>query len=164
MALNGYTTNRHRMNLNVHILQAGTPDIEDLAHLFDAYRVFYGKTPNLPLAKSFLQDRLTRAESTVFLARDSQRRPLGFTQLYPTFSSIACLRAFILNDLYTVEAARGRGVGRALLTAARDHAATSGAAYLSLETALENGQAQSLYKSFGFVRETQFCTYALDLL
>lgn len=164
MALNGYTVTKHPMNVSINILQAGAADIEDLAELFDAYRVFYGQTPNLQLARSFLRERLMQSESTIFLARDSQGRPVGFTQLYPTFSSIACMRAFILNDLYTVEAARGKGVGRALLTAARDHAAAAGAAYLTLETALDNSKAQSLYRSFGFVRDTQFCTYSMSLI
>lgn len=47
--------------------------------------------------------------------------------------------------------------------AARDHAVVSGAANLTLETALDNAKAQRLYESFGFVRDTKFCTYTLDL-
>lgn len=151
------------MNSTINVRQAEAADIEDLAGLFDAYRVFYGQTSNPQLARRFLQDRLTRADSTVFVARDDLGQAVGFTQLYPTFSSIACRRAFTLNDLYTLEAARGKGVGRALLTAARDHAAACGAAHLTLETALDNSKAQSLYTSFGFVRDTRFCTYSMNL-
>ncbi len=151
------------MNASVRISEAGPTDLADLAPLFDAYRRFYGQPADPSMASAFLWDRLIRGDSVLLLARDHDGAALGFTQLYPTFSSIACRRAFILNDLYVEEAARGRGVARALLDAARAHAVGAGAASISLETATDNASAQALYESFGFRRDTQFLTYALSL-
>jgi ribosomal protein S18 acetylase RimI-like enzyme len=87
----------------------------------------------------------------------------GFTQLFPSFSSVACTRIFVLNDLYVAESCRGQGVGRALLAASRSHAQEVGAARLVLETAVDNRAAQVLYESFGFEREAGFLAYALSV-
>ncbi len=151
------------MNPSIQISRAATADLADLAPLFDAYRMFYGQPSEPARASAFVGDRLTRDDSVILLARGKDRSALGFAQLYPTFSSIACRRAFVLNDLYIVEAARGQGVARALLEAARAHALSVGAASISLETAIDNTRAQALYEAFGFRRDTQFLTYALSL-
>lgn len=151
------------MKPSIQISRAGAADLADLARLFDAYRMFYGQPSEPTKASAFVSDRLSQEDSVILLARDEDGSALGFTQLYPTFSSIACRRAFVLNDLYIHEAARGRGVARALLVAARAHAVGVGAAYISLETAVDNARAQALYESFGFRRDTQFLTYALSL-
>lgn len=151
------------MKPSIQISLSGAADLADLARLFDAYRMFYGQPSEPTKASTFVWDRLTQGDSVIFLARGEDGSALGFTQLYPTFSSIACRRAFVLNDLYINEAARGRGVARALLGAARAHALGVGAAYISLETAVDNTRAQALYESFGFRRDTQFLTYALSL-
>lgn len=151
------------MNTSIQISRAGTADLADLAPLFDAYRMFYGQPSEPTVASTFVWDRLARDDSVILLARGKDGSAIGFTQLYPTFSSIACRRAFVLNDLYIAEAARGQGVARALLVAARAHALSVGAASISLETAVDNTRAQALYESFGFRRDTQFLTYALCL-
>lgn len=151
------------MKSSIQISRAGAADLADLTRLFDAYRMFYGQPSEPTQASSFVWNRLTQGDSVIFLARGEDGSVIGFTQLYPTFSSIACRRAFVLNDLYVDEAARGRGVARALLVAARAHAVGVGAAYISLETAVDNTRAQALYESFGFRRDTQFLTYALSL-
>jgi RimJ/RimL family protein N-acetyltransferase len=57
----------------------------------------------------------------------------------------------IIWGVYTAPEARGRGVGRALLTAAIERArATSGVERLILAVATHNTAARALYASFGF--------------
>lgn len=73
------------------------------------------------------------------------------------------VRTWLLNDLFVAPAARGGGVGRALLQAAAAQARVRGAASLSLSTALDNAPAQALYESLGWVRDTRFCEYGLTL-
>ncbi len=143
--------------------QATLKDLDVLAPLFDAYRQFYGRASDLPLARTFLHDRLLLAQSTVFLACGPQREALGFTQLYPTFSSTAAARTLVLNDLYVVPEARRRNVGRQLLKAAETYAQSQGAVRLNLVTDLENVQAQALYESTGWARLTHFHMYERTL-
>lgn len=145
---------------------ATSEDIECLVPLFDAYRRFYGQVADPDLARGFLAERLARAESHTLLATGQAGRvalPLGFAQLYPMFSSIRCQRTLVLNDLYVAAASRGLGVGAALLGHARHLAVQLGAASISLQTAADNRQAQSLYERFGFVRDDAFFDYVLTL-
>jgi ribosomal protein S18 acetylase RimI-like enzyme len=139
-------------------------DADALAPLFDAYRVFYLQPPNLALAREFIRARLRGDESTLFLCRDADSgEALGFTQLYPSFTSISARRLWILNDLFVAAQARRRGVARALMERARRFAAHTGALRLVLETADDNHAAQALYESLGYVREAHAQHYALAL-
>src|SRR5439155_315958 len=87
--------------------------------------------------------RVPGGESVVFAVVEGGRA-LGFTQLYPSFSSVSMRPIWILNDLFVAEGARWRGVGGRLLRAARDHATKTGAARLVLATAVTNAAAQAL--------------------
>jgi ribosomal protein S18 acetylase RimI-like enzyme len=130
-------------------------DVERAAPLFDAYRQFYGQAPNLELARDFLQERLERNESTVFLA-DQGNATVGFAQLYQSFSSGAAARILILNDLYVVPESRRSGIGRWLVTAALKHAEDVKAARVTLSTGIDNFAAKALYDAVGFQPDTSF--------
>src|SRR5262249_1262676 len=132
--------------------------VELVAPLFDAYRQFYGQPPDLDGARRFLAERLGRGESVVYAVVEGERA-LGFTQLYPSFSSVSMRPIWILNDLFVAEDARRRGVGVRLLRAARDHAMRTGAVRLALSTAVTNTTAQALYKRDGWRRDKAFLHY-----
>ena len=68
----------------ITIHNAAVSDIEEVARLFDAYRVFYGKNSDIIMAKKFLRDRIVSEESTIILARINDKC-VGFVQLYPFF-------------------------------------------------------------------------------
>ena len=138
--------------------QAALTDIEALAVLFDEYRQFYGGTSDLKAARAFLISRFEHGESVVFLAfRDNE--PIGFTQLYPSFSSLSLARTYVLNDLFVRLSGRKKGIGTALIHTATEYAKTVGALFMSLSTATTNTTAQSLYQSLGWQRDEQFWTY-----
>jgi ribosomal protein S18 acetylase RimI-like enzyme len=149
------------MNCSVH--QATIDDLDAVVPLFDAYRQFYRQPGDHERARQFLRERYAHAESTIFLAVDAEGTALGFTQLYPVFSSVRCVRCYLLNDLFVAPAARKRGVGAKLLTAAAAFARANGAASMSLSTATDNSAAQQLYESLGWKRETGFLEYHLTL-
>lgn len=144
------------------VYRADPSHLDALADLFDAYRRFYGQPADVPGARAFLAERLARGESAVFVAEDGGA-PAGFTQLYPSFTSVRMGRLWVLNDLFVAETARGRGVGRALMDAARDFAAETGAVRMMLQTAVDNLKAQALYESVGWTRDDRFHTYTLSL-
>jgi GNAT superfamily N-acetyltransferase len=139
-------------------------DLRVVAELFDGYRQFYGQPADLPLAEAFLCDRFECDDSAVFLALDTHSdEGLGFAQLYPSFSSVAARRIWVLNDLFVIPMARRRGIGRALLDAARGHGLATGAKRLVLSTAATNQDARALYESYGFQRDDVFLAYQLEL-
>lgn len=149
--------------MSCDIRPATIDDLDALVPLFDGYRQFYRQASNPARARSFLAERLTKHESQVLLARDDTGPGLGFTQLYPLFSSVRAVRTYLLNDLFVVPAARRQGVARGLLIAAAEHARSLGAASLTLSTALDNLPAQALYESLGWQRDQGFCEYDLML-
>jgi ribosomal protein S18 acetylase RimI-like enzyme len=145
----------------ITVRRAQPGDLASLTPLFESYRQFYEQPSDLEKSRSFLQERLANGDSVILLASDGAL--LGFTQLYPLFSSTSCRRLWLLNDLFTVESARGQGVGRALMDAARDHAIQTGACGIELSTAHTNLPAQGLYESLGYVRDEVFRVYSLKL-
>jgi len=133
-------------------------DIDAVAPLFDEYRVFYKAEPDRAGAREFLYERWRLGESVLFIAYDGEE-PRGFVQLYPIFTSVELRRLWLLNDLFVRESARGSGVGRALMRRAEQHARESGAAGLTLSTAMDNENAQALYESERYVRDSVFYVY-----
>ncbi|WDE05948.1 GNAT family N-acetyltransferase [Thalassomonas viridans] len=147
----------------VSIAQAGLQDVAPIAELFNLYRVFYQQQSNPELARQFIEQRLSNKESVIFYARGGKGQYLGFTQLYPNFSSVSAQRTWVLNDLYVLEQARGAGVGTLLLNRAKEHAVATGAKGIALETAESNIQAQKLYESLGYQKSSGFFGYFLTL-
>ena len=151
-------------NQNVHISQASVDDLAALTPMFDGYRQFYGQPSDLYGAREFLLERLYNRESVIFMARDeATHKAIGFTQLYPSFSSISAARIFIVNDLYVDPLTRGRKVGAKLLQAAIAHGRAHGAKRLSLSTGVLNKRAQALYEGQGWELNTRFQAYDLTL-
>jgi len=149
--------------MSLQIRQATILDLDTLAPLFDGYRQFYDQPADLARARHFLAERFHHQESLILLALDEHDAGLGFTQLYPLFSSVRTVRTWLLNDLFVAAHARRQGVAVGLLGAAVEHARALGAASLSLSTALDNAPAQALYESLGWQRDHQFCEYSLTL-
>jgi GNAT superfamily N-acetyltransferase len=145
------------------IKRAVVTDLDTVAPLFDAYRQFYGQRSDIAAARAFLDERLRREESVIFLAvADEQgKEALGFTQLYPSFSSVSVRRLWILNDLFVRPGGRRGGVGRRLLERAREWAIETDAKGLILATAVSNAAARALYESCGWRRDDEFEHYVL---
>lgn len=150
------------MRNEVRIIQTKLEHIEIAAPLFDAYRQFYGQSPDVEGAREFVSERLRQGQSVIFLALQDGNG-CGFTQLFPAFSSVAMRPIWILNDLFVAPEARRLGVAKSLMQAATEFAAENGAKRLVLATAVENQQAQSLYETTGWVRDEAFLHYNYDL-
>ena len=145
------------------IIKATPVDAALIAPLFDAYRVFYGQASNLALAEEFIAERLANNESVILLAVDSSGKALGFIQLYPSFSSVSAARIWVLNDLFVSVNARRQGVATQLMQAAKELGIKTGAKGLVLETGVNNVNAQRLYESLGYIKESGSYHYLLNL-
>ncbi|MEM9363267.1 MAG: GNAT family N-acetyltransferase [Bacteroidota bacterium] len=141
----------------MEIKMAIQEDIERIAPLFNSYRIFYKQPSDLQASRSFLEERFAKNENVLFLALDKDV-PLGFTQLYKTFSSVSLLPFYILNDLYVDTNHRNKGVGKALLEHAKGFCENMGFKGLALETAQDN-PAQKLYESLGWELDTAYLHY-----
>ena len=142
----------------VRSVRAELDDLDALVPLFDAYRRFYGQASDLAGARAFLADRFKRGETVIFLAV-VDGAIAGFTQLYPSFSSVSMKRLWVLNDLFVTPDARKSGAGRALLERAERWAAETGAKGLTLSTQITNLTAQRLYEASGWTKDDEFVHY-----
>ena len=147
--------------MTTDIRRATAADLDAVAPLFDAYRRFYGQPGDLPRARAFLAARMQAGESVVLLAERSGAA-VGFTQLFPMFSSVRTAPMWVLNDLYVDAGARRGGIARGLLDAAAAFAREDGAVRIVLETGVDNAGARALYRGAGWQEETSQW-YALPL-
>ncbi|MFC7391484.1 GNAT family N-acetyltransferase [Scopulibacillus cellulosilyticus] len=148
----------------MRIIRAGVNDLDLIAPLFDKYRTFYKQSSNITVGRNFLRERLNNNESIIFLAveeQDSELKALGFTQLYPSFSSVSMKRLWILNDLYVDQTARRKGVGGKLLDKAKELAIETDAKGLTLQTDIDNYSAQHLYESNEYIKDVECYHYNL---
>ncbi|MEO8635661.1 MAG: GNAT family N-acetyltransferase [Gemmatimonadales bacterium] len=137
-------------------------DLDTIVPLFEAYRLFYEEAPDAERSRRFLGARLAGNDAVIFVALEGTAC-IGFTQLYPLFSSTRCQRMWLLNDLFVTGQARGRGVAAALMARAEQFAAEDGACGLELATAHTNLAAQRLYESRGWKLDEVFRRYELGV-
>jgi GNAT superfamily N-acetyltransferase len=139
----------------MNIRRAKKKDINQLSVLLDKYRIFYKQNSDIDSAKSFLKKRMKRKESVIFVAEE-RKELIGFTQLFPIFSSVSMQRTWLLNDLYVNEKSRGMGAAAGLLNAAKDFGAETNSKWLLLQTAADNFTAQRVYEKNGWIKETDY--------
>ncbi len=135
------------------VRRAKKKDLEQLSVLFDKYRIFYKQEPDIATSKLFLKKRMKREESVIFVAEE-RGELIGFTQLFPIFSSVSMRRTWLLNDLYVNERSRGIGAAGALLNAAKEFGRETNSKWLLLQTAADNITAQTVYEKNGWIKET----------
>lgn len=140
------------------IRKATIADIDTLSVLFDKYRMFYKQPSDTAGAKLFLAERMERNESVVFVAV-LDNIMVGFTQLYPVFSSVSMKRCWVLNDLFVAEEYRGSGAADALLRAAQQMGMETDSRWLVLQTATTNYRAQKVYERNGWRKDEDFFSY-----
>lgn len=146
----------------MEIAFADISQLDALAELFDQYRVFYGQSADRSASQSFIESRLRNQDSAIFVAIQDEQLA-GFTQLYPSFSSVSMRPIWILNDLFVSPTFRRIGVARRLMNHAATYARRTGAIRLELATQITNRSAQSLYESLGYVKDEEYYHYSLAL-
>ncbi|MGN6638608.1 MAG: GNAT family N-acetyltransferase [Mucilaginibacter sp.] len=149
----------------MEIKRIGIADAALVIGLFDFYRQFYKQASDTAAAEKFIKERLQNNESVIFVAVEDNV-PLGFTQLYPKYSSMRVSKNWILNDLYVENTHRKKGIGEALIKTAMNFAKGTGATFVQLETAIDNYTAQRLYEAIGFEKqppETEFLLYRISV-
>ena len=140
------------------IIKASIENLDQLLPLFEGYRAFYKQPPSPDLARDFLKDRFLKNDSILFMAFNDVEIAIGFTQLYPTFSSVSMQQTYILNDLYVDTIKRGNKVGEKLLNHAKQFAIKNNCKGLTLETDLDN-PAQKLYERLDWKKDTNVLHY-----
>jgi GNAT superfamily N-acetyltransferase len=132
--------------LDIRPLQAA--DRSAWAPLAEGYKAFY-KTSTTPAEYDLAFQRLIEGREIFGLGAWSGGELLGIAHYLFHASPWAPGGACYLNDLFTVQAARGQGVGRALINAVADQARAHGCARYYWLTQDHNTTARTLYDKVG---------------
>ncbi|ALM09312.1 acetyltransferase [Sediminicola sp. YIK13] len=130
--------------------KAEIKDLDNLSVLFDNYRVFYSKETDIESAQNFLKDRISKNDSEIFVAENTEHQLVGFVQLYPLFSSVRMKKLWLLNDLFVNYDYRKKGISLGLIDKAKELVEKSGACGMYLETEKSNLVGNNLYPKAGF--------------
>lgn len=127
---------------------AGPADAAGIGRLlYDFNTEFSEMTPGPERLAERVRQLLAEGQTAVLLAGDGPAG-LALLRFRPSIwtEGLECY----LAELYVVPASRGRGIGRALMLGAIEHARQRGADYMDLNTAETDTAARSLYESLGF--------------
>jgi ribosomal protein S18 acetylase RimI-like enzyme len=145
------------------IEQCTVSHLTQFANLFDTYRVHFGQPSDPIESKAFIEDRLTKNQAVIFIAIEEESKEfMGFTLLYPMFSSLKARSTWTLNDMFIAENYRSFGVATRLLEKVKQFSEETEAQWVTLKTGTENLKAQALYEKFGFKKDKSHFYYYLQ--
>ncbi|WP_199097861.1 GNAT family N-acetyltransferase [Dyella sp. ASV21] len=117
--------------------------------LWDGYNAFYGRSGATALPDDITQTTWARFfdddEPVHALVAESEGVLLGLAHYLFHRSTTSIALSCYMQDLFTVAAARGRGVGRALIEAVYARAAQAGSPRVYWQTHESNAVAMRLY-------------------
>jgi GNAT superfamily N-acetyltransferase len=135
------------------------PDYDRWLPLWDGYNAFYGRSGATALAPEITAMTWARFfdayEPVHGLVAESGGKLLGLTHFLFHRSTTAIEPVCYLQDLFTAEAARGKGVGRTLIDGVYEQARLAGISRVYWQTHETNRTAMQLYDTMaersGFV-------------
>jgi GNAT superfamily N-acetyltransferase len=147
------------MPATILVRDAVPEDYDRWLPLWEGYNAFYGRSGPTALPADVTRTTWMRFfdvyEPVHALVAQSDGRLLGLAHYLYHRVTNAIAPTCYLEDLFTVEEARGQGVGRALILAVHERARAAGAAKLYWQTHETNATAMRLYdkltKQSGFV-------------
>jgi GNAT superfamily N-acetyltransferase len=117
--------------------------------LWDGYNKFYGRSGATALPAEITQMTWARFfdayEPVHALVAESENKLVGLVHYIFHRSTIAIGPTCYLQDLYTDESLRGKGIGRTLIQAVYEQARVAGAGRVYWQTHETNTTAQNLY-------------------
>src|ERR1700682_159304 len=124
-------------------------DYDQWLPLWDGYNAFYGRSGATALAPEITRMTWARFfdayESVHGLVAESDVQLLGLTHYLFHRSTTAIEPVCYLQDLFTSNAARGRGIGRALINRVYEQARLAGSSRVYWQTHQTNLTAMQLY-------------------
>ena len=133
--------------------------------LWDGYNAFYGRAGDTALRPEVTDATWQRffdpLEPVFALVAQEGGRLLGLTHYVFHRSTTRIELTCYLQDLFTLEGARGRGVGRALIRGVIDQARAAGLRRVYWQTHESNAAGRQLYDKVA--RHEGFIVYAHDV-
>ena len=155
--------------MNTSIRKATLKDLDQLAPLFDKYRVYLKQKSDLPKVREYLKERITKNDSVIFLSfavlNDSKKEVLmGFAQMYPAFSSLHLSRVWSLSDIFVELRFRRQNVGANLIEKCQELSKDTKSCGITLETDKTNVIGNRMYPQSGFILDQEHNIYYWNCL
>jgi GNAT superfamily N-acetyltransferase len=149
----------------MHIRPVSRDDYEQWLPLWLGYNAFYlrtGVTALDPQVTATTWSRLFDPQEPLFgLVAQDDGSLVGLAHYLLYRVTAAIEPKCYLNDLFTAEAARGKGVGKALIYGVRDKAAEAGCTSIYWHTHETNAVARRLYDAVA--NRTGFIVYGMSV-
>ena len=146
------------------IVKASHTHLDQLIKVVEEYRLFCGSSTSPDETREFFSNLINSEESVIFIAiNDSSGEIMGFVNLYPSYSTLALKRLWILNDLGVSIKFRSQGIAKALIEKVISFARSTGAVRIELKTDVLNNKAQNLYRDLGFESDKSHVYYRVPL-
>lgn len=128
------------------ITQVTPKDVPNLLAMIRKLCAFHGDDCMMGLAET--QAQFIDGPLLGLIARHG-KRALGYAVLEPHWRPMHNGPMLDIAHLFVEEPERGRGIGKALIAAAKDHATQSGASRLTIGTSPVNPGAAAAYRAMG---------------
>ncbi|MFS0647528.1 N-acetyltransferase family protein [Siminovitchia sp. 179-K 8D1 HS] len=143
--------------MTIKVRPAEQKDKDPLTALMYEYIVDFYQRPKPPIEKvQHIFHLLLEKEEGIQFVSENEGNLLGFATLYFTYSTTKADQITVMNDLYVIEEARGKGVAQKLFKACEHYTKNNGYAHMSWITATDNDRAQRFYEKMGGVRGDWF--------
>jgi GNAT superfamily N-acetyltransferase len=133
--------------------------------LWDGYNAFYGRQGSTalpePITESTWRRFLDAAEPVFALVAEQEGSLVGLTHYLFHRSMTKIEPICYLSDLYTLEALRSKGIGRALIEAVCAQAKSAGVNRVYWQTQVDNTAGRLLYDKVA--RHNGFIVYSRDM-
>jgi GNAT superfamily N-acetyltransferase len=131
------------------IRAAAREDYDQWLVLWDGYNAFYGRSGPTALSPDITRTTWARFfdayEPVHALVAEADGQLVGLAHYLFHRSTTSIAPSCYLQDLFTAESARGRGVGGALIEAVADRARAAGCSRIYWQTHETNAAARKLY-------------------
>lgn len=124
----------------------------DLVFLLDSYArdPMGGAEPLSASTKAGLVSALAKLPHAFSVICYVDGKPAGLINCFEAFSTFACKPVVNIHDVVVIDAFRGLGLSKQMLTKVEEIAKSRGCCKLTLEVLEGNKVAQASYQSFGF--------------
>lgn len=137
------------MSLSFTIRPITREDYDQWLPLWEGYNTFYGRSGPTALPEDVIQITWSRFfdghEPVYALVVESEGKLIGLAHYIFHRSTIAIGPNCYLQDLFTAESARGKGVAKALITEVYEQARLAGSSRVYWQTHETNSTAMALY-------------------
>ena len=151
--------------MSIVIRSISPNDRSDWQVLWDGYNRFYGRSGPTALDPSITESTWERffdpGEPVHCLVAVDEGTVVGLAHFLFHRSTTRQTDVCYLQDLYTAESSRGRGIGHKLVDAVAETAANSGSTRLYWQTKVDNQTARALYDKVA--EHTGFIVYTRNL-